>query len=363
MAPRQPVEECLSHRGIGGQSAVGGPPPPVHLKGDTMHIFGIDKRTRTIKLATAAAVTATALTAGGVAVSANPAQAAVRSCSAGTPTTQRPVLKYRDVGSCVTELQRRLISHGISVPGGADGSFGPGTVTAVKRFQQVRRLHVDGIVGQVTWSTLVGTASSGAGATYRTTRCGNNGNKVLLVFDDASPSMRSYRNLVATAKANNIGIGVAPNGNAVRAGRADPAYARANGMLVVDHTYDHKDLTRLSSSQIQWEITQPYVRSNYVRPPYGAYNARVSSLLARNGKYNCMWNLDPRDWDGKSAWSAANYIVRNASAGSTVVVHLNHMGATASTLPYIKKGLANRGLTMCAPWSGPTREHMPPTYC
>ncbi|WP_431841308.1 peptidoglycan-binding protein [Calidifontibacter indicus] len=326
---------------------------------------------RTMKIS-ALTLAATAAVGGvGVAVNAGGANAAPRTCVASTPVGQRPVMSKGDHGSCVVELQRRLVAHGVSVgPSGADGAFGPATLAAVRAFQRARGLSVDGIVGPLTWGALLGTSAGGGtgtgtvgGGGYRATRCGNNGNKVLLVFDDTSPSASAFRNLVSTAKANNIGIGVAPNGNAVAAGHADPAYARAAGMLVVDHTYDHKDLTTLSNAGIAWEITRPQVNSNYVRPPYGAYNSRVSSVLSQHGKYNCMWNLDPRDWDGKSAWSAADYIVRNAVPGSTVVVHLNHMGTDPRTLPYIKQGLAKRGLQMCAPWSKPTTNTMPATYC
>lgn len=198
---------------------------------------------------------------------------------------------------------------------------------------------------------------------YRSTRCGNNGDKVFLVFDDVSPTMANFRALIDTARMHNIGIGVAPNGVGVESGRVDPAYARANGMLVIDHTYDHRDLTTLSNSEIEWEITRPQVRSNYVRPPYGAYNSRVASVLARHGKFNCMWNLDPRDWDGKSPSAAADYIVRNAQPGTTAVVHLNHMGTVASTLVDIKRGLAARGLQLCAPWGKPAKNVMPARYC
>lgn len=324
---------------------------------------------RTIKISALALCVTAAVGGVGVAVNAGGANAVSRSCAASTPATQRPVMAKGDHGSCVVELQRRLVAHGVSVgPSGADGGFGPATLAAVRSFQRAKGLSVDGIVGPLTWGALLGTSTgtgtgTTTGGTYRATRCGNNGNKVLLVFDDTSPSASAFRNLVSTAKANNIGIGVAPNGSAVAAGNADPAYARANGMLAVDHTYDHHDLTTLSDDAIAWQITRPQVSSNYVRPPYGAYNARVPSVLAQHGKFNCMWNLDPRDWDGKSARSAADYIVRNAFPGSTVVVHLNHMGTDPRTLPYIKQGLAKRGLEMCAPWSKPTTNRMPATYC
>jgi peptidoglycan hydrolase-like protein with peptidoglycan-binding domain len=44
-------------------------------------------------------------------------------------------LKQGAAGDAVRQLQQRLIELGISVPGGADGVFGPGTTAAVKQFQ------------------------------------------------------------------------------------------------------------------------------------------------------------------------------------------------------------------------------------
>ncbi len=44
-------------------------------------------------------------------------------------------LKQGATGDAVRQLQQRLIDLGISLAGGADGAFGPGTTTAVKQFQ------------------------------------------------------------------------------------------------------------------------------------------------------------------------------------------------------------------------------------
>ena len=41
---------------------------------------------------------------------------------------------------------------------GADGSFGPGTETAVKAWQQANGLTPDGIVGDATWAKMFGAA-------------------------------------------------------------------------------------------------------------------------------------------------------------------------------------------------------------
>ncbi len=49
-------------------------------------------------------------------------------------------------GAAVTDLQNRLIAAGITVKGGADGSFGVATRISVRNFQTARRIPVTGVV-------------------------------------------------------------------------------------------------------------------------------------------------------------------------------------------------------------------------
>lgn len=59
-------------------------------------------------------------------------------------------------GNSVKALQILLIGYGYSCGScGADGDFGSGTQSAVKRFQGTKGLSVDGIVGVNTWSKLL----------------------------------------------------------------------------------------------------------------------------------------------------------------------------------------------------------------
>ena len=55
-------------------------------------------------------------------------------------------------GGAVTVLQQMLVKLGYSIA--IDGDFGPATEKAVKGFQTVHGLEVDGIVGKMTWSKL-----------------------------------------------------------------------------------------------------------------------------------------------------------------------------------------------------------------
>ncbi|MEI2779530.1 MAG: polysaccharide deacetylase family protein [Tetrasphaera sp.] len=299
-----------------------------------------------------------------------PAGATTLTCSSSTPVSQRPVIHAGDGGTCVA-LAERLLKQAFFYDGPTTGYWNGDAVDGMSRFQQsYRLLRRDGSVPTASWQVL-----EKVNAPFDQFKCGNaSSNKVLLVFDDTPTSTTSYRALIDAARDGGYGIGVAPNGSVVRAGLADVAAARARGLLVVDHAYDHYDLTTLSSDKIRWEITQPDIGSNYLRPPYGSTNSTVLSIMAQQGKRNCLWDIDPRDWARSSLplevpdfrispREAADYIIRNARGGSSVVVHMQHMGTNASLLRYIDLGLRDRGLSLCKKWGRATNANMPNAYC
>lgn len=71
-----------------------------------------------------------------------------------------PTLRRGSTGTYVRTLQAQLAKHNTDLASGGftswvDGNFGSGTESAVKRFQTVYGLAVDGIVGQQTWTKLI----------------------------------------------------------------------------------------------------------------------------------------------------------------------------------------------------------------
>lgn len=62
-------------------------------------------------------------------------------------------VRYGSTGNAVRALQVELRKNGYSVA--VDGAFGPITLTAVKRAQAANAQIVDGIVGPMTWMTLI----------------------------------------------------------------------------------------------------------------------------------------------------------------------------------------------------------------
>ena len=65
-----------------------------------------------------------------------------------------PVVKQGSQAHPVPALQYLLRDRGHHVT--VDGIFGPKTEAAVEQFQIADQLHVDGIVGPLTWRALVG---------------------------------------------------------------------------------------------------------------------------------------------------------------------------------------------------------------
>lgn len=67
------------------------------------------------------------------------------------------VLRRGTAGADVKTLQAALIAYGFSCgAAGADGDFGSGTETALKKFQTKYGLGADGIAGKGTWGKLLG---------------------------------------------------------------------------------------------------------------------------------------------------------------------------------------------------------------
>lgn len=93
--------------------------------------------------------------------------------------------------------------------------------------------------------------------------------------------------------------------------RAPDVALRAHrlGHSVQNHTWSHPWLTRLSTSEIRWQLEKNArviekaigVRPTVYRPPYGARNDRVTAAATGLGYRTIMWNASP----GMSVQSAS----------------------------------------------------------
>ncbi len=126
---------------------------------------------------------------------------------------------------------------------------------------------------------------------------------------------------------------------------AEAARIRAQGSNVGNHTYSHPNLTKLTPTQIQWQLAHgPH--SHCVRPPYGATNATVQRILSQLGLRQVLWSVDTRDWSRPGI----THIVETATgpqvrAGTIVLMHDGggDRSQTVAALPQIITALQHQG--------------------
>ena len=190
---------------------------------------------------------------------------------------------------------------------------------------------------------------------FRVNACGNYSDRVLLTYDDwPYTDPLKLKRVTRWASRNNVGLELFPIGENAQAykkatGRNLVRYARGHGMYVGNHTYDHPDLSTLGKARIRYQIKHG-VSSTLLRPPYGAYNPRVTKVASNLGYRLCIWDVDTRDWTGKTAKQVRRFVLKHTGKGDTVLMHMNHNAFNVATLKSIVHGLHNKGLKICRPY-------------
>lgn len=104
------------------------------------------------------------------------------------------------------------------------------------------------------------------------------------------------------------------------------------GHEVGNHTWSHLDL----SQQTQTTITNQIVATDQaiqsagapapllVRPPYGATNATVRSVIASRGQTQILWSLDTLDWKNRDVKKDIEIATEKAEPGAIVLMHDIH---------------------------------------
>lgn len=116
----------------------------------------------------------------------------------------------------------------------------------------------------------------------------------------------------------------------------------AEGHEIGNHTYEHKNLTKLSGTQIQSQINQCNdavqaacgVRPSLVRPPGGAKNGTV---LANVQAPVIMWSIDTRDWKTRNAGKTVNAVMSQVRDGDIVLMHELYSQTGAAALEMIPR--------------------------
>lgn len=160
---------------------------------------------------------------------------------------------------------------------------------------------------------------------------------VAITFDDGPHSTNTQKILEILDKYNAratffmLGQNVVNNKDIVK-----DVYNRGNEIGI--HTWDHKQLTKLSSEEIatQVEKTSNAIyditgeKPRIVRPPYGAINDTVKTAL----NYPLiLWNIDSLDWKSRDETKIVPLVMNNVQDGDIILLHDIH----ATTVPAVEK--------------------------
>ncbi|MET9527494.1 polysaccharide deacetylase family protein [Streptomyces coeruleorubidus] len=169
---------------------------------------------------------------------------------------------------------------------------------------------------------------------------------IALTFDDgpAVPETSALLTHLAQYRARvtffTVGQNVAAHPDLVR------AEAKA-GHEIGNHSWNHPDLTRLSSRQVASQLnrTSAAIKAatgrtpTLFRPPYGAVNRTVRAATALSP---VLWDVDTEDWKYREPAKVARTVITKAQPNNVVLMHDIHATSVAA-VPEILRTLTARG--------------------
>ncbi|WP_345453791.1 polysaccharide deacetylase family protein [Nocardioides marinquilinus] len=209
------------------------------------------------------------------------------------------------------------------------------------------RVRTAALLGTVVTVALltVGVAPAPASAPAAPARC--SAGNVALTFDDG-PSPTVTPRLVRLLRRHHVPATFFMTGERVRAHPEVARLVARRGFTVANHTETHAKLTELGRAEVRREVRATWRAlraagvhhaSRYVRPPYGATDARVERVLRGLGAVPVLWTVDSRDWDGLSPAGIRRttlaQVFARGTAGSVVLHHdgVTNSEATLAALP------------------------------
>lgn len=175
---------------------------------------------------------------------------------------------------------------------------------------------------------------------------------VALTFDDG-PGPDTPK-LLDTLKAENVPATFLLVGKAVATYPDTVAREFKEGHSLGVHTWNHPQLTKLPDDKIVNEITStadaikkaaPDAKITFTRPPYGAFNPRVISVLKSLNHAALIWDVDTLDWKHRDPNAVLSQVQQQTKPGSVILMHDIHP-TSIQAVPEIIKYLRSQGFTM-----------------
>ncbi|PRZ15807.1 peptidoglycan/xylan/chitin deacetylase (PgdA/CDA1 family) [Laceyella sediminis] len=102
------------------------------------------------------------------------------------------------------------------------------------------------------------------------------------------------------------------------------------GHVVGNHSYSHRELTKLTMAQLDAEIKLTdaliyhaiHKKPLFFRPPFGVIDEKITAHLTKKGYKMIPWNVDTLDWqEGNSSDDIVNKVKKDIEAGGIVLQH------------------------------------------
>ena len=167
---------------------------------------------------------------------------------------------------------------------------------------------------------------------------------IALTFDDG-PSVYTSR-LLDILKENKVKATFFVLGKSAKVQKNTLLRTFQEGHQIGNHSWDHKDLKKLSKESIEQQIydTNDVIKSitgvapHVMRPPYGSFNPTVTATAKMP---IILWNLDPLDWKDRNSSLIVDRISKATPKG-IVLAHDIHK-TTVEAIPAVIKALKAKG--------------------
>jgi len=128
--------------------------------------------------------------------------------------------------------------------------------------------------------------------------------------------------------------------------------ASNEGHLVLNHSFNHPRLTRLTSEEVIHELNATSERIQHLtgkypllmRPPYGSINQTTLDAINMYGFTTVLWSLDSLDWALKDKNAIIENVITNVRNGDIILMHSGRANnSSVEALPEIIEKLTQMG--------------------
>lgn len=154
------------------------------------------------------------------------------------------------------------------------------------------------------------------------------GPKVIALTLDDGPNNVYTPQILALLQQHAITATFCMIGEQIAASRGIVHEVAAAGHMVVNHTWNHADQSKLALTAIKGQIARTSdalnasgIEPSVFRAPYGAWSPAVFKACAAARLRPLDWSVDPRDWSRPGTSTIISRIMKQTRTGSIILEH------------------------------------------